>query len=312
VPESRPWSRPSAARGARIRTRVAPEVEARTLDYALHSPTHGAQRVPDELRLQDVQVSASGGRGVWLRHGLETRLKRLLRLEQTAQDDTIVLSETQLALLERHSVDFRCRHVEASRPGELRHRGEILGVIGPNGAGKSALLEILARVTRPTSGRAELHGRVSAILEADVGFHPELTGRENIALSGAILGMSRSEIARTFEAIVAMAGIEQFLDTPVTRSSSGMRVRLALAVATQLDSDIMLLDEVLAVGDEQFHMQCLAKLREMARAGRSVVIVSHDLQTIERLCARALHVSDGRMVADGASAQIVAGYLAPS
>lgn len=190
------------------------------------------------------------------------------------------------------------------------HRGEILGVIGPNGAGKSALLKILARVTRPTCGQAELHGRVSAMLEADVGFHPELTGRENIALSGAILGMTRGEIARKFEAIVAMAGVEQFLETPVKRYSSGMRVRLALAVATQLESDIMLLDEVLAVGDEQFHLQCLAKLREMARAGRSVVIVSHDMRTVERLCERALHVSDGRIVADGASAQVVAGYLA--
>jgi lipopolysaccharide transport system ATP-binding protein len=162
--------------------------------------------------------------------------------------------------------------------------GEVLGVIGRNGAGKSTLLKILSRITEPTTGKAELHGRVGSLLEVGTGFHPELTGRENVYLSGAILGMHRAEVTRKFDEIVDFAGVEKFVDTPVKRYSSGMYVRLAFAVAAHLETEILLVDEVLAVGDASFQKQCLGKIGDIARQGRTVLFVSHNMASIEALC----------------------------
>src|SRR5437016_3408859 len=168
-------------------------------------------------------------------------------------------------------------------------RGEVVGVIGANGAGKSTLLKILSRITEPTEGRVVLRGRVASLLEVGTGFHPELTGRENIYLNGAILGMTRTEIRKKFDEIVDFAGVEKFLDTPVKRYSSGMYVRLAFAVAAHLEPEILLVDEVLAVGDAEFQKKCLGKIDEVSRQeGRTVLLVSHNMAAINRLCGRAI------------------------
>jgi lipopolysaccharide transport system ATP-binding protein len=188
--------------------------------------------------------------------------------------------------------------------------GEVVGIIGRNGAGKSTLLKILSRITEPTSGSARLRGRVASLLEVGTGFHPELTGRENIFLNGAILGMSRAEITRKFDEIVAFAEIDRFLDTPVKRYSSGMYVRLAFAVAAHLEPEILIVDEVLAVGDTAFQKKCLGKMQAVAQGqGRTVLFVSHNLQAIEHLCARTLHLENGRVMALGNTATVVAEYL---
>ena len=187
--------------------------------------------------------------------------------------------------------------------------GEVVGIIGRNGAGKSTLLKILSRITKPTIGRVKLHGRVGSLLEVGTGFHPELTGRENIYLNGAILGMSRREIERKFDEIAAFAAIEAFLDTPVKRYSSGMYVRLAFAVAAHLESDIMLVDEVLAVGDLHFQRKCLDKMDDAARGGRTVLLVSHNMAAIEGLCSRALLLDSGRVVRDGDTAEAIRAYV---
>ncbi len=178
-------------------------------------------------------------------------------------------------------------------------RGEVVGIIGRNGAGKSTLLKILSRITEPTSGRAEIHGRVGSLLEVGTGFHPELTGRENIYLNGAILGMHRTEIDRKFDEIVAFAEIEKFLDTPVKHYSSGMYVRLAFAVAAHLDPEILLVDEVLAVGDAAFQQKCLGKMGEVAGEGRTVLFVSHNTGAILSLCHRGILFQNGRIECDG-------------
>lgn len=177
--------------------------------------------------------------------------------------------------------------------------GQIVGVIGHNGAGKSTLLKVLTRITAPTRGEIRIAGRVASLLEVGTGFHPELTGRENIYLNGAILGMSRAEIKQKFAEIVAFAEVEKFLDTPVKRYSSGMYVRLAFAVAAHLDSDVLLVDEVLAVGDQAFQKRCLGKLDEVSKAGRTVFFVSHNLSSVARLCSRALVLDKGKLVFDG-------------
>ncbi|MGB8510014.1 MAG: ABC transporter ATP-binding protein [Pyrinomonadaceae bacterium] len=187
--------------------------------------------------------------------------------------------------------------------------GEVVGVIGRNGAGKSTLLKILSRVTEPTTGRVELYGRVSSLLEVGTGFHPELTGRENIFLNGAILGMHREEIARKFDEIVSFAEVEKFLDTPVKRYSSGMYVRLAFAVAAHLESEIMIVDEVLAVGDAQFQKKCLGKMGDVAKGGRTVLVVSHNIGVVNSLCSRAVYLADGRVRAEGPAEEIVNAYL---
>jgi lipopolysaccharide transport system ATP-binding protein len=186
--------------------------------------------------------------------------------------------------------------------------GEAVGIIGKNGAGKSTLLKVLSRIVEPTGGRIELRGRVGSLLEVGTGFHPELTGRENVFLNGSVLGMSRREIARNFDAIVAFSGVERFLDTPVKRYSSGMSVRLAFAVAAHLEPEILIVDEVLAVGDAQFQEKCLGKMKEVEKAGRTVLFVSHSAQAIAQLTTRCLLLEAGRCVFDGPTADALAAY----
>ncbi len=187
--------------------------------------------------------------------------------------------------------------------------GEALGVIGRNGAGKSTLLKILTRITEPTSGVSRTRGRVGSLLEVGTGFHPELTGRENIHLNGAILGMPRRSIEGRLDEIVEFSGVERFLDTPVKRYSSGMYLRLAFAVAAHLDADVLLVDEVLAVGDAEFQRRCLGRMADVEREGRTVVFVSHNLDSIVRLCPRSIWLDQGEIVAHGPSAEIVDRYL---
>ncbi len=189
-------------------------------------------------------------------------------------------------------------------------QGEVVGVIGRNGAGKSTLLKILSRITPPTLGRVEIRGRVGALLEIGTGFSPELTGRENVFLNGVILGMSRAEVAARFDEIVEFASVERFLDTPVKHYSSGMRVRLAFAVAAHLRPEIVLVDEVLAVGDLEFQRKCIGRMERVAREGRTVLLVSHNLGTVRALCQRALLLETGRLARVGAAAEVIEAYLA--
>ena len=188
-------------------------------------------------------------------------------------------------------------------------RGEVVGIIGYNGAGKSTLLKILSRITEPTEGYADIYGRVGSLLEVGTGFHPELTGRENIYLNGAILGMKRMEITRKFDEIVAFAEIERFIDTPVKHYSSGMYMRLAFAVAAHLEPEILLVDEVLAVGDARFQKKCLNKMQDAGQQGRTVLFVSHNMPAITRLCERAILLEGGRVLQDGPSHRVVSTYL---
>jgi lipopolysaccharide transport system ATP-binding protein len=189
------------------------------------------------------------------------------------------------------------------------HWGEVMGIIGPNGAGKSTLLKILSRITSPTTGEAELYGRIGSLLDVGVGFHPELTGRENIYLSGAILGMRRAEIERRFEEIVSFAAIENFLDTPMKRYSSGMYLRLGFSVAAHLEPDILVVDEVLAVGDAAFQRKCIGKMSETAREGRTVLFVSHNMGIIESLCNRCVLLENGKPVSMGSPTEIISRYF---
>jgi len=188
-------------------------------------------------------------------------------------------------------------------------RGGVVGVIGRNGAGKSTLLKVLSRITEPTAGRAELYGRVSSLLEVGTGFHPELTGRENVFLSGAVLGMSRAEINRKFEEIVEFAGVGQFLDTPVKRYSSGMQVRLGFAVAAHLEPEILFIDEVLAVGDLAFQQKCLGKMGEVAGQGRTVIFVSHNMGAIGTLCPMTIWLDHGQVRMSGKTSEVVPEYV---
>jgi lipopolysaccharide transport system ATP-binding protein len=192
---------------------------------------------------------------------------------------------------------------------EIR-RGDRVGIIGRNGAGKSTLLKILSRITEPTKGRVTISGRASSLLEVGTGFHTELSGRENIFLNGAILGMTQREIQRKFDEIVSFAGVEKFLDTPVKRYSSGMYVRLAFAVAAHLESDIVIIDEVLAVGDAQFQKKCLGKMEEIGREGRTVLFVSHNMAMISSLCEKAILLENGTVRAEGATEQVILSYAA--
>jgi len=188
-------------------------------------------------------------------------------------------------------------------------RGQIVGIIGPNGAGKSTLLKILSRITEPTAGRVEIHGRVGSLLEVGTGFHPELTGRENIYLSGTFLGMRKAEIDAKLDAIIAFSEIEQFAETPVKHYSSGMYVRLAFAVAAHLEPEILIVDEVLAVGDAAFQRKCLSKMEDVRQHGRTVLFVSHNMSAITRLCQRAILISGGTVQQDGPAAQVTSSYL---
>ena len=187
--------------------------------------------------------------------------------------------------------------------------GEAVGIIGRNGAGKSTLLKLLSRITEPTTGRIELYGRIASLLEVGTGFHPELSGRDNIFLNGAILGMGRREIAKKFDEIVAFAEVERFVDTPVKHFSSGMYLRLAFAVAAHLEPEILLVDEVLAVGDSRFQRKCLDKMQDVGKEGRTVLFVSHNMSAITRLCSRTILLDGGKVIGDGPSSQIVSAYL---
>jgi len=188
-------------------------------------------------------------------------------------------------------------------------QGEVVGVIGRNGAGKSTLLKVLGRITEPTAGSVKLRGRVSSLLEVGTGFHPELTGRENIFLNGSILGMRRAEVRRKFDEIVSFAEIARFLDVPVKRYSSGMQVRLAFAVAAHLEPEILLVDEVLAVGDVEFQKRCLDRMHEVSRSGRTILFVSHNMAAISTLTSRVLHFAGGRVLSDGPTAAGIREYL---
>jgi lipopolysaccharide transport system ATP-binding protein len=201
-------------------------------------------------------------------------------------------------------------HIWALREASLEIRqGEVVGLIGRNGAGKSTLLKILSRITKPTAGWAEIHGRVGSLLEVGTGFHPELTGAENIFLNGAILGMSKRDITRKFDEIVAFAEVERFITTPVKHYSSGMYVRLAFSVAAHLEPEILLVDEVLAVGDASFQKKCLGKMGQVSREGRTILFVSHNMAAIKALCSRAILMKDGTVSASGTVADVVDEYL---
>src|SRR5271154_2043034 len=191
-------------------------------------------------------------------------------------------------------------------------QGEVIGLIGRNGAGKTTLLKILARITRPTTGFAEVHGRVGSLLEVGTGFHPELTGRENVYLSGAILGMKKDEIVRKFDEIVDFAGIERYIDTPLKHFSTGMQMRLAFAVAAHLEPEILFVDEVLAVGDLEFQKKCLGKMQEVTKTGRTIVFVSHQMNQIRRLCERVLWIDAGQIRESGPTGQVAAKYESAS
>jgi ABC-type polysaccharide/polyol phosphate transport system ATPase subunit len=188
--------------------------------------------------------------------------------------------------------------------------GEVIGLVGRNGAGKTTLLKVLSRITRPTAGFAEIHGRVGSLLEVGTGFHPELTGRENVYLSGAVLGMKKSEIRQKFDAIINFAGVERFIDTPLKHFSTGMQMRLAFAVAAHLEPEILLVDEVLAVGDIEFQKRCLGKMQEVSNSGRTIVLVSHQMNQIRRLCQRCIWIDCGEIRLSGSMLEVVSAYEA--
>ena len=227
-------------------------------------------------------------------------------------------SEEQHITLAEQALD-RLRHPLRTRTSEtfwaLRDmdadiaRGQVTALVGRNGAGKSTLLKVLSRITAPTTGRVEIDGRVGSLLEVGTGFHPELTGRENIFLNGSILGMTRAEVRRQFDLIVEFAGVASFLDTPVKRYSSGMYVRLAFAVASHLDTEILIVDEVLAVGDQDFQRQCLGKLGSIAKDGCTVVLVSHNMGVVKQIAHQALLLREGRVISAGSVEDAIAGYM---
>jgi lipopolysaccharide transport system ATP-binding protein len=221
----------------------------------------------------------------------------LKRFRGAAQES---MHQTDRALWALRDVTFEVSH------------GEALGIIGRNGAGKSTLLKILSRITQPSEGEAVVYGRVGALLEVGTGFHPELTGKENILLNGALLGMRRKEIRTSLDDIVEFAGVQRFVDTPVKRYSTGMRARLAFAVAAFLETDILIVDEVLAVGDAEFQKKCMGKMGDAAHSGRTVLFVSHNMAAVETLCRRSIWLEGGRCVADGPSSDVVSRYLSTS
>jgi lipopolysaccharide transport system ATP-binding protein len=238
------------------------------------------------------------------------QLGKRYRLGRTTSATTMIESARDTFARLRQLEPDRKREFWALRDVTLEvPRGEVLGLIGRNGAGKSTLLKLLTRITEPTEGTAEIRGRVGALLEVGTGFHPELTGRDNVYLNGAILGMRRNEISARFDEIVEFSGVERFIDTPVKRYSSGMYLRLAFAVAAHLEPDVLLVDEVLAVGDAAFQRKCLGKMDEVARQGRTVVFVSHFMHFIQRLCSSCALIQDGQLRTVGPSAPVIAKYL---
>ncbi len=233
---------------------------------------------------------------------LKSKLER--RKEKTENGSSSEISNSYFSLSTSTEEFWALRHINF----EVK-RGEVLGIIGRNGAGKTTLLKILSRITEPTEGRVRIKGRVASLLEVGTGFHPELTGRENIFLNGAILGMSKAEIKKKFDEIVAFAETEKFLDTPVKRYSSGMYVRLAFAVAAHLEPEILVVDEVLAVGDAEFQKKCLGKMGEVARQGRTVLFVSHNMAAVEAMCSSAMLIVTGRLALGGSTSEVIAAYL---
>src|SRR6267378_741611 len=234
------------------------------------------------------------GKGDGLRHIIESAVRNPLQWLRTRKQ----------AVLREHEEFWALKDVSF----EVK-QGDVVGIIGRNGAGKSTLLKILSRITEPTSGRIHIKGRIASLLEVGTGFHPELTGRENIFLNGAILGMSKVEIKRKFDEIVAFSEIEKFLDTPVKRYSSGMYVRLAFAVAAHLEPEILIVDEVLAVGDAGFQKKCLGKMSEVAGHGRTVLFVSHNIGAVRTLCSTGILLKNGSLVMSGPIADVTTAYM---
>jgi lipopolysaccharide transport system ATP-binding protein len=256
--------------------------------------------------MNDIVIQAQGI-GKMYRIGATLRANRMLRE---------VITDAVLAPWRRASAVLSGRKIEASEEEVWAlkdvcfkvRRGEVLGIIGRNGAGKSTLLKVLSRIAEPTEGRVGIKGRVGSLLEVGTGFHPELSGRDNIFLNGAILGMTRQDIGRRFDDIVAFAETARFLDTPVKHYSSGMYMRLAFAVAAHMDPDVLIVDEVLAVGDAAFRQKCLGKMGQVASQGRTVLFVSHDLQSLRGLCTRCILLADGRAIQDGPTASVLSAY----
>jgi len=247
----------------------------------------GARRELNDPMLRDAITGLAGAPLRWL-----TRVGRAL-----AGADGATTEDSTPHTWALHGVSFEIE------------RGEIVGIIGPNGAGKSTLLKVLSRITEPTGGRAEIHGRIGSMLEVGTGFHPELTGRENIYLSGAMLGMKKTDIDRRLDEIIAFSGVEKFIETPVKHYSSGMYVRLGFAVAAHLESEILLVDEVLAVGDAGFQRKCMAKMEEIRQQGRTILLVSHNMSALSRLSDRAIFIADGAIQKEGPAAEVVSAYL---
>ncbi len=229
--------------------------------------------------------------------------KYLIRHEAATDDKRHPLSRKLSRLWQRREEFWALRDVSF----EVQ-RGETLGIIGHNGAGKSTILKLLAGITRPSAGRIIINGRLAALIEVGSGFHPELSGRENVYLSGSILGMRRSEISRKLNSIIEFAGVSQFIDTPVKRYSSGMLVRLGFSIAAHLDPEILLLDEVLAVGDAAFQKKCMDRVDDLRRTGRTIVFISHDLNAVERICDRVLLLQNGKVIASGSPVEVIAEY----
>src|ERR1700691_3734472 len=277
--------------------------------------THGAQ-----FRRRHLTLAVADAMQPIIRVYNLSKRYRIGRVEQyRTLRDSIVRSVTAPARIARTMINGRARdagaqeserHVWALRDVSFDVMpGEVLGLIGRNGAGKSTLLKLLSRITEPSSGRAEIYGRVGSLLEVGTGFHAELTGRENIYLSGAILGMRRAEIQRKFDEIVAFAEVDKFVDTPVKHYSSGMHVRLGFAVAAHLEPEILLVDEVLAVGDAAFQKKCMGKMGDVSRQGRTIVFVSHNMTAMQALCTRMIWLDGGSILQAGATAAIVSAYL---
>ena len=242
-------------------------------------------------------ISHQRAKGDGFRHVVESALRRPWRWLRGAEERPAAHQEEFWAL---RNIDLTIQ------------QGEVVGIVGRNGAGKSTLLKILSRITEPTEGRIRLRGRTASLLEVGTGFHPELTGRENIYLNGAILGMERQYIRNRFDEIVAFSGVAQFIDTPVKHYSSGMYLRLAFAVAAHLKSEILVVDEVLAVGDAEFQKKCLTKMSEVSSEGRTILFVSHNLSAVQRMCPRSLLLQAGQLIADGPTEDVLRSYLALS
>jgi lipopolysaccharide transport system ATP-binding protein len=259
--------------------------------------------------MDDVVIRASG---LSKQYRIGAKLDRYKTLRETLTDGFVAPFRRTMKLLrgQASSAAEMDEKIWALKDVSFEiKQGEVVGIIGPNGAGKTTLLKIISRITEPKEGFAEIHGRVGSLLEVGTGFHPELTGRENIFLNGAILGMKRAEIVGKFEEIMDFAQIEKFIDTPVKHYSSGMYVRLAFAVAAHLEPEILLVDEVLAVGDAVFQKKCLGKMDSIAKEGRTVLFVSHNMMAVQKLCTRGIWLSEGKIMEDGQADRVVSSYM---